>query len=342
MILAVITTYRRKPQMLERAIKSVVAQTYTDWDLVVVDDSQPDYELRDEVRRMVEGYSLNDNRIKYLPHDRNYGRSYARNTAMNFAVNSPVNYGFIAYLDDDDEWLPEYLQRQLEKLVQCGENYGLVYCGFYMCDDLQGTSREIKKSFAGDNVRDELMRHNAVGSPSCVVMRLKCLVEVQGFDVELDCGEDWDAWAKITRKYDAVYLDMPLVNYHIIHNQRGTQDKEHEKAELRKRIREAVHVLEKDKDYYAQNKYAHWIRISELAVNYRKNGEFGKSFASLIKSVSLQPFRLIGNLRVFYRLIIPYAFFDHDKTRAALQRVVPESLYWKLSSIYRKIMRKFF
>ena len=96
MILAAITTCKRKPEMVERAVKSVIAQTYTDWNLVVVDDSPADYEFREDVRRMVEGYAAQDERIRYIPHDKNYGAQRARNTALSVAVGT--NGGGISIL----------------------------------------------------------------------------------------------------------------------------------------------------------------------------------------------------------------------------------------------------
>ena len=93
MILAAITTCRREPAMVERALKSVIAQTFKDWDCVVVDDSPAEYELRGEVRRMVEGYAARDGRIRYVAHDRNYGAQRARNTALKIAVGSSTDGG---------------------------------------------------------------------------------------------------------------------------------------------------------------------------------------------------------------------------------------------------------
>ena len=88
MILAAITTCKRKPEMVERALKSVIAQTYEDWNLVVVDDSPCDYEFREDVRKMVESYASSDTRIRYVAHDRNYGAQRARNTALRIANNT--------------------------------------------------------------------------------------------------------------------------------------------------------------------------------------------------------------------------------------------------------------
>ena len=93
MILAAITTHKREPQMVERAIKSVVNQTYKDWHLVIVDDSPADYELRDEVKHMAEEWCSRDSRITYIQHDKNYGSQRARNTALKVAADSPTTGG---------------------------------------------------------------------------------------------------------------------------------------------------------------------------------------------------------------------------------------------------------
>ena len=88
MITAVITTCKRKPEMVERALKSVLAQTYTNWNLIVVDDSPADYEFRDGVKQMVNTYAQNDSRIKYVQHEKNFGACKARNTALDIAYNT--------------------------------------------------------------------------------------------------------------------------------------------------------------------------------------------------------------------------------------------------------------
>ena len=343
MILAAITTCRRNPEMLERAIKSVIAQTYTDWNLVVIDDSPADYALRDDVRKLIEGYGEQDSRIRYVPHDTNKGVSAARNTALKLAEEEGI-YEAIAYLDDDDEWLPEKMKLQAEKLNECGENTALVYCDFYMFDDIKGTSREIRKSFSGDNIRQELMRYNVIGSPSFVLVRTKCLSEVGGFDVELTSGEEWDVWVRILEHYDAAYVNMPLVNYHLGHAQRiEPKDKAiAEAARVRRDIRETLHILEKNSEYFARNKYAQWIKLSGLAASYRKNGEIAKSFKTLLKAISVQPSRVLGNLKILLEIFIPVNVGLMWKIKEALNKIFPDRFYWFMSSCYRKMMRKFF
>lgn len=332
------------PFMLERAVKSVIAQTCTDWNLVVVDDSPSDYELRDDVRALVEGYAAHDSRIRYVPHDRNKGVSAARNTAMRIAQNEAVE--FIAYLDDDER-LPQYLEHQSALMKQSGGNTALVYCGVNLCDDVNGTSQELRKSFYGSDIRRQLMKGNVIGSPSFVLIRTKYLAETEGFDPQITMGEDWDVWTRLTEHHEAAYLDEVLVNYHLGHTQReGANDKAAQKAaeavRIQRNIRETLHVLEKNHDYFTRNKYAHWVRLSGLAVNYRLNHEPAKSFRTFMKAVKLQPSRILGNIGILWRIAFPKGLIDRWKLRRWLQNIFPRRIYLLIASGYRKITSRFF
>ena len=97
----IITTYNRA-HLVGKAIKSVLNQTFQDFELIVVDDGSTDN--TEEVIN-----SFNDTRIRYIRHKINKGGNAARNTGLR---NSKGEY--IAFLDSDDEWLPEKLERQLE------------------------------------------------------------------------------------------------------------------------------------------------------------------------------------------------------------------------------------
>lgn len=149
-------------------------------------------------------------------------------------------------------------------------------------------------------------------------------------------------WMRITQKYDAAYVDMPLVNYHLVHSQREqVSDKAaQEIARVRKNIRETCHILEKNKEYFAKYKYAQWVRLSGLAVSYRKNSELGKSLRTFFRAISLQPLRIMGNLSLMLKIIMPSGIRLVGKIRESLRKILPEKLFWTLSSCYRKVMRK--
>lgn len=338
-VLAVITTCRREPPMIDRAIRSVTSQTYNDWELLIVDDSPADYVHRDEVRDMAGDWSRRDSRISYIQHAQNMGVSAARNTALKFAESTYEGggYEFIAYLDDDDEWLPEKLALQVSKLDESGEDTALVYCGQYWIDDRDNTCREVHKSFPGDDVRKELMRYNVMGSPSLVMMRTKYLAEIRGFDPELTNGEDWEVWQKLLEHHEAAYIDLPLVRYHVNHPAIRRYDAAQRTDKI---IREINHVLAKNNDYYSRNKYAYWIKQSCLISLYKQRGDYALSFKAWLKAVSLQPLRVPGNIRLLASAWLNLRV--NDKMRQFIHDIFPEKVYEVISSCYRKIMRKFF
>src|SRR5438132_12765470 len=99
---SVIIATHNRARLLRRAIHSVLAQTFEDWELLVVDDGSTDNTETIAV-------SLQDLRICYLRHEVNRGLSAARNTGIRISRGE-----YVAFLDDDDEWLPKKLERELE------------------------------------------------------------------------------------------------------------------------------------------------------------------------------------------------------------------------------------
>ena len=110
----IIPTYNRA-EFLRLAITSVLNQTFQDFEIIVVDDASEDH--THEVMN-----NLNDKRIKYIRHEVNKRVSAARNTGV---LHSSGDY--IAFLDDDDEWLPSKLQRQVALLEDSTSTCGGVY-----------------------------------------------------------------------------------------------------------------------------------------------------------------------------------------------------------------------
>src|SRR5512138_1185650 len=94
LVSVVIPTYNRAP-LLERAIHSVLSQTYTNLEVIVIDDASTD-DTQDRIKNL----QLADIRIQYIRHDRNRGSQAARNTGIHAAKGK-----YVAFLDSDDEWL---------------------------------------------------------------------------------------------------------------------------------------------------------------------------------------------------------------------------------------------
>ena len=104
LVSAVITACNRNIDILERAVKSVANQTYPHIEIIVVDDSSS----KAPGRKEIEQYLTSKYDLRYIRHPKTLGACAARNTGLSVSKGS-----YIAYLDDDDEWLPTKIERQL-------------------------------------------------------------------------------------------------------------------------------------------------------------------------------------------------------------------------------------
>ena len=118
----IVPTYKRS-EMLPRAIKSCLEQSYSNIEVVVVDDNNPDSEWRSATEKRMEQFS-NDERVLYIKHDRNLNGNAARNTGVRNASGD-----LITYLDDDDWYYTDKVKKQVEYLIEHPEHRA-VYCGW--------------------------------------------------------------------------------------------------------------------------------------------------------------------------------------------------------------------
>jgi glycosyltransferase involved in cell wall biosynthesis len=123
LVSVIIPTYKR-PDVLERAIDSVLNQTYERIEVIVVDDNAPYTSSRVETELVMGKYKGNG-KVKYIQHPENRNGSAARNTGI-----SQANGKYIAFLDDDDEFLERKLELQVLRLEELGESWGVCYTHF--------------------------------------------------------------------------------------------------------------------------------------------------------------------------------------------------------------------
>ncbi|MFC7193467.1 glycosyltransferase family 2 protein [Halosimplex aquaticum] len=112
----IIPTYNRAT-LVKRAIQSVLNQTFKDFELIIVDDASDD-----ETPEVID--SINDARLEYIRHDLNRHGGAARNTGIKYASGK-----YIAFLDDDDEWYPTKLERQVERFETVSNEIGSFIAG---------------------------------------------------------------------------------------------------------------------------------------------------------------------------------------------------------------------
>lgn len=187
----VIPTHNRA-LLLKRAVNSVLRQTFSDFELIVVDDASTD-----DTTRIVEGF--HDKRIKYLRHRSNLGAPVARNTGISSARGD-----YIGLLDDDDEWFPEKLEKQILKFSQVSERVGLIYTGHEVREGDGRLLRTYIPEARGD-VRMRLLLGTTFASNTPLI-RKACFQKVGFFDESLKSCQDWDMWKRISDQYEFDYV----------------------------------------------------------------------------------------------------------------------------------------
>ncbi len=187
---------------LSEAIDSVLNQTYIDLECIVVNDGSVD-----RTEDIVLSYL--DPRLVYHVQE-NRERSIARN------VGASMSRGrYLAFLDADDVWLPDKLERQIQ-LLKSQDNLGLVYCDVMYFD--AGTGQEIgsfslKSRLERGMVFEKLLwEGNFIQSPT-PVLRKEAYERVGGYDPSLIPLEDWDLWLRIARLYPVDFVPEPLARY---------------------------------------------------------------------------------------------------------------------------------
>lgn len=120
---SVITPTYKRSEMLPRAVKSVLSQTYKNVEIVVVDDNDPNSEWRRRTEQIMKEFN-NDPRVVYVKHEHNMNGSVARNTGIKVSTGD-----IITYLDDDDWYYTEKIEKQVNYLLTHPQHHA-VYCGW--------------------------------------------------------------------------------------------------------------------------------------------------------------------------------------------------------------------
>ncbi len=202
LITAVITTYKREKDIVERALRSALSQNYRPLEVIVVDDNRDDEEGRaasavlkdlvDELSGAFPGIPL----TLCSTYEGRHGAQAARNTGIKNARGF-----YIAFLDDDDEWLPGKLEKQsviLEKHPECG----MCFCRGWKIDE--SVNPPVKEDYQGEEFRSTvsyrmLLRGDCIGTTSQAMIPAAVFDRVGLFDERLPARQDYEMWIRIAR-----------------------------------------------------------------------------------------------------------------------------------------------
>ncbi|MDN6751418.1 MAG: glycosyltransferase, partial [Staphylococcus equorum] len=202
----VIPTYKR-PDSLNRAIDSILEQTYKNVEIIVVDDNFSGSVDRKITEELMKEYEDKVN-IRYLQHSSNLGGSAARNTGLKVAKGE-----YITFLDDDDEFSEVKIERQISCLENLDESWGCCYSAYRIVKS-ENSFQVSSESRSGDLYIEALMRTLFMGSGSNLLLRKSVVDEVEGYDESFVRNQDIEFLVRVLEKYKIAYIDDELLLIH--------------------------------------------------------------------------------------------------------------------------------
>lgn len=186
---------------LPQAVESVLKQTFTDFEVHIVDDGSSDDTAN-------WASHLADARVSLITQS-NQGAGAARNAGLKKAQGE-----YIAFLDADDFWEPTKLAEQVKRLDQNTE-IGLVHTWVTLSNAESNLAEYVMKTEGEGHIWNRVVTYNPIKCGSTAMVRQQCFQDLGYFDASLKYSEDWDMWIRIARKYAFSVIHEPLTNYRI-------------------------------------------------------------------------------------------------------------------------------
>jgi glycosyltransferase involved in cell wall biosynthesis len=192
-------------KFIAETINSVIAQSYKNWELLLINDGSTDNSTS-----IIKKYSRKDERIKYF-FQNNSGVSSARNYGIKEAKGD-----FIFFLDADDCWKPDNIQKRIELLKDKD-----VYWVFGSIELIDEKSNSLNQTIDGsdENILTSLLlwNGNVITTPSTITVKRECIKNIK-FDTNFSTAADQDFAINLAAKYKGKYIGTPTVQYRIVEN----------------------------------------------------------------------------------------------------------------------------
>lgn len=214
-LVTVIVPAYNHDQYIEDCLKSIISQTYTNMQIIVINDGSTD-NTESVVKDFISKCNI---KIEFISKE-NEGLCKTLNRGLGI-----VKGKYVAFLASDDMWLPERIEKQVS-FMEKNENIGMVFSDAYFMRDETATDKRFTdykpiirayflNSIQTTSIYEELLMENFIPALT-VLIRRECFDKVGYFDTSLKY-EDYDMWLRISEKYPIAYIDEPLA-YYRVHN----------------------------------------------------------------------------------------------------------------------------
>ena len=277
----VIPTYNYG-RFIKAAISSVLDQTRSPSEVIVVDDGSTD-----ETTAVVAAFGK---AVRYMRQD-NAGVSAARNLGVRESTSQ-----LIAFLDADDTLEPSSLEKQVARL-DSDEEIGLVHCAMREFDDETGATIRLHMEGGEDRVANNLLLWEGplIVAAGAIIVSRQAFDRVGGFDTRMKVGEDWDFCYRVAQLFKIGFVAEPLVNYRR-HNAAAHWNVENMERGMLMFYEKAFATDDPEILKLRRRAYGNFHRV--MAGSYLHSGRMGKFFWHAAKSIWMRP----ANLEYFLRL----------------------------------------
>jgi glycosyltransferase involved in cell wall biosynthesis len=271
LVSVVLPTFNRG-HIIELSIRSVLAQTYNNIELIVIDDASTD-----DTEKKIE--ELNDSRIKYLKLKENVGASAARNKGISLARGI-----LVAFQDSDDIWFPKKLERQIDSYNDMYNRYETVagcFCRYIKISGNNGTNVVPLSSdlLANEgNYHEKLLIRNLIGTPT-ILAKKEALDKVGGFDSSLSTDEDWDLVLKLTKLYRFALTDEILV----------CSLTSSDSVNTKPRSESILKIIKNNIDSFDKNKKCYSLQIRTAAIDCLMRDNISEAIKLAKRSLMIRP-----------------------------------------------------
>ena len=270
-------------EKLHRSIISIIKQTWRNFELIIIDDGSTD-----ETKNIVDQYLKNDDRIKYFFQNNSGLPGKARNKGISISSGE-----LIAFIDQDDEWYPEKLEKQVDLLTSCAdiERVGMVCTS---CKILRESGDTVRIHSVGldEAIPPLILLKGITNSCSGILMPKYIFNQIGGFDNEIFIGDDWDLMLRVASAgYSIKFIDKVLYNYFT------GNDNSTEVMNIEERIRSFQKIISNSRDIYKKYPFALSTRLRRIGDLYLLDGKKNYSRKNYLKYIRQYPLFIEGYIR---------------------------------------------
>lgn len=269
-LVSVITVTRNRANLIKRCIESIQNQTYQNLEHLIIDGASSDN--TDEVVR-----SYNDSRIKYYKRDDAHSGQL---DCFDFALEKATGE-YLCFLDDDDEYLPEKIEKQIHLFLTLPEDYGMVYCWMTYYDASTGKVVRLHNPQVKGYVAEDIVEKPTVSGTPTFMFRADAFKSVGGFVRPEVSGlsSDWATGARFCQKWKVDYVPESLIKVYVNHGfTRMTDASKYYTDALTKTIKFHHYFLDTYVNIFDKYPEKGWYHYRGLITNNIRIGNYNEAW----------------------------------------------------------------